>query len=491
MAVASALVDGRSVIKRPHAIIVGSGPNGLTAAARLATEGWLVNVYESAPTPGGAASSSHDVFDGTIVDMGAACHPFGVASPAFHNLNLESHGLQWVHAPFEMAHPFETGEAGLLSRSLTKTGDSLGKDSQAWVRLHAPIVSHIDDHLENLLRPFLRLPPNPYRLLQFGARGVWPASRLGKGLFDSEKAQALFAGSAIHAIISPTRLFTGAFGLIFGALGMSRGWPIAKGGTQSIVNALIKIIQTHGGCVHINHQVTDLRELPFADATILNMTPHQILRIKGTTISRLTKRQFQHWKHGTSTYKVDFHLKEPVPWKDPQVGQAGTVHVGGTVQEIAYAEKEATAGRLPDRPFVMVSQQYVADPSRGPVLWSYAHVPHGYIENHPGEIRELIIRQIERFAPGFRDVIKETFDTSTEKLETRNSNLIGGDIAGGSMAGPQIIVRPQLSLRPHRIKQGLYIASSSTPPGAGVHGMSGWWAAQEALADMKRVQLHG
>lgn len=471
---------------QPRAVIVGAGPNGLTAAARLATEGWEVDVYERARTLGGAASSSCDIFDDNIVDMGAAGHPFGVASPAFRALKLEGHGLRWLSAPYEMAHPFEDGEAGLLVNSLLDTAELLGDDAHSWTRLHTPIVEHIDEHLANLLGPILRWPAHPARMAQFGPPALVPASVLGKALFSTEKARALLAGSAVHAIASPARPFTGAFGLLFGALGMSRGWPVAEGGTQGIVNALVAVIRAHGGRIYTSCEVTDLRKLPRADATVLNLTPRQILKLGGLPLSRGTRRQLRGWKYGTATYKVDFLLREPVPWSDPRVGQAGTVHVGGTVAETCHAEEEAAAGRMPEHPFVMACQQYVADPSRGMTLWTYAHVPHGYVERFPGEVRETIIRQIERFAPGFRDVITDTHDTSPAGLEAWNPNLIGGDIAGGAMTGLQTLMRPRISAHPHRLGPGLYLASSATPPGAGVHGMPGWWAAEEALAEVRR-----
>lgn len=470
---------------QPRAVIVGAGPNGLTAAARLALEGWSVDVYERAKKPGGAAASTDDLFADAVVDLGAASHPFGVASPAFQALRLEEYGLRWLQAPYEMAHPLEEGEAGLLTNSLTETSELLGVDAAAWARLHSSVVEHIDDHLANLLKPVIGWPQNPARMAQFGSSGVLSASTLGKVLFSTEKARALLAGSATHAITSPRNVFTGAFGILFGALGMSHGWPVAEGGTQSIVNALIGTILSSGGRIHTNCNVTDLRDLPRADATVLNLTPRQILAMRGLPLSRRKRQSFRRWKYGTATYKVDFMLSEPVPWSDPRVARAGTVHVGGTVEEICRAEEEAAKGQMPEKPFVMVCQQYVADPSRGMALWAYAHVPHGYIERSSGEVRELITRQIERFAPGFRGVVTDTHETSPTELEKWNSNLIGGDIGGGSMTGMQSLIRPMISTHPYRLSNNVYLASAATPPGAGVHGMPGWWAAGEALAKIK------
>ena len=470
-----------------RAIIVGAGPNGLTAAARLAAEGWEVEVYERAPYIGGAAASSTDIFNNSIVDLGAAGHPFGIVSPAFNALKLEDHGLEWLSAGYEMAHPFEGETAVLLSRSLTATAEELGADAQAWEKLHAPIVENIDEHIANLLAPILRWPRYPARLAQFGIPSVASASILGKTFVSTERARALLAGSAVHAIASPTQPFTGAFGLLFGALGMRGGWPVAKGGTQSIIDSLSSVIHAYGGKIFTDCNVSDLRELPRAEATILNLTPRQVLQLRGTSLPHHTRWILSRWKYGTAAFKVDFLLSEPVPWSDLRVGRAGTVHVGGTVAEISRAEKSAASGRMPDKPFVLVGQQFVADPSRGLVLWSYAHVPHGYIERYPGEVREAIIRQIERFAPGFREVIVDTHETSPEGLESWNPNIIGGDIAGGAMTGAQTVFRPKISPKPHRLRSGLYLASSATSPGAGVHGVAGWWAAEEALTDLRNI----
>lgn len=463
--------------KQPHAVIVGAGPNGLTAAARLATAGWHVDVYERASHPGGAAASSTEIFPGTIVDLGAAGHPFGIASPAFRALDLESHGLRWRHARYPMAHPLEGAPAGILHNSLEETAAGLGTDARAWTRLHGHVVRNIDAHVNNALTPLVRWPEHPVRLAQFGAPGVLPASALARAAFSSPQARALFAGSAVHAITSPTRAFTSAFGLLFGALGMTRGWPVVEGGTQALADALVSLLRSHNALIHTGADITDVRSLPRADALILNLTPRQILRLGGLDLPARTRRNLRRWRYGSAVYKVDFHLSEPVPWADPRVGQAGTVHVGGSVEEISGAERDIGKRRMPVNPLVMVCQQYVADPSRGLVLWTYAHVPHGYEERYPGEVAGLIARQIERFAPGFRDTVLATHTTSPADLERWNPNLVGGDIAGGAMTGLQTVLRPRLSAHPHRLAPGIFMASGSTVPGAGVHGMPGWWAA--------------
>ncbi|WP_018297801.1 phytoene desaturase family protein [Corynebacterium lubricantis] len=469
---------------QPRANIVGGGVNGLTAAAFLARAGWEVHIFERGARVGGAATSSQEVFGaGTVVDLGAAGHPFGVASPAFRALDLEGHGLRWLRAPYEMAHPLEGGEAALLAGNLADTAELLGRDSRAWTRLHRPVVEHIDQHLDNFLGPILRWPRHPRRMVQFGLPGLASARALGKATLATERARALLAGSAVHAIASPATPLTGAFGLLFGGLGQTRGWPVAEGGTQAIVDSVVRVLARYGAQLHTGVEVSDLRELPAAEATVLNLTPRQILDLQGVDLPPAKTRQLKRWRYGPATYKVDFLLKEPVPWADAKVGQAGTVHLGGSVDEIVHAEDEVKAGRMPERPFVMACQQYVADPSRGLTLWTYAHVPHGFVEAYPGHVREAVIKQIERFAPGFRDVIKATHETAPAQLEAWNPNLIGGDIAGGAMVGKQVLMRPGIALRPHRIKAGLYLASSSSPPGAGVHGMPGYWAARAAIQE--------
>lgn len=484
---------------RPRAVVVGAGPNGLSAAALLAREGWDVEVHEAGPRPGGAAASAPLLGDGTIVDLGAAGHPFGVASPAFRQLRLEEHGLEWVSSALPMAHPLEDAPAALLHPGLDATAGGLGRDGRAWRALHHPIVEDIDAHLENILGPVLRWPAHPVAMARFGLRAAPPASALAGALFRDDLARALFLGSAAHAIAPLGHPLTGAFGTLFGALGMTRGWPVARGGTGAVVAALLDVLAVHGARVHTDHRITDLRELPDADAVLLDLTPSQIVELSGTGLSGRVRRQLGRWRHGAAAHKVDFLLDGPVPWRDPRVADATTVHVVGSSRELRRAEAEVFRGRLPERPFVLVCQQQAADPSRahGPargrtVVWTYAHVPAGYAQHRPGEVTDRLEAQIERFAPGFRDRVLQRRASDPEALERWNPNLVGGDVAGGAMTGLQSVLRPRPTLDPYRLgRPGLYLASSSAPPGAGVHGMPGAWAARAALADAAAARPDG
>lgn len=495
----------RSSGRARRAIVVGSGPNGLTAAALLARAGWRVDVYERNAQPGGAAASAGTLGTESVVDLGAAGHPFGVASPVFRDLDLTSHGLEWAHTEVPMAHPLPHGEAAVLYQNLTTTAERLGPDARRWRQVHQHMVEHIDEHLANLLGPMLRIPPHPLRLARFAPTALPSASWLTKTLFSTEAARALFLGSAAHAVVPLSQPFTGAFGTLFGALGMTRGWPAARGGTSSIISALVSVLTSHGGQLHLNHEVTNLAELPHADAIILNVTPAQVLRLTGQhniadhALATSTRRRLDTWRYGTAAYKVDFLLDGPIPWTNPEVAKAATVHVAGNSRELVHASVEVAAGRMPRYPFVMVGQQQAADPTRftgqdtnTTVVWTYAHVPHGYREPERGEIAGLIMHQIERFAPGFVARIRKQVSTSPAALETWNPNLIAGDIAGGAMTGLQALLRPGLTLDPYRLRTRmkhcadsprLYLASSSTPPGAGVHGMPGAWAARAVARD--------
>ena len=470
-----------------RAVVVGSGPNGLTAAALLAREGWEVDVYERHCAPGGASASAPVLGEGTVVDLGAAAHPFGVASPVFHELNLTGRGLRWLHPDLPMGHPLPKGPAALLHRDLGRTAEGLGADARAWRAVHGALVRQPEKLVEDVLGPMLRPWPHPVAMAQLGLRAPWPAAWTARAAFRTEQARALYTGSAVHAILPPGRPLTSAFGALFGALGMTTGWPVAEGGSGAIVAALVAVLEDHGGRLHLDHDVRDLRELPAADAVLLDMTPRQVAALAGTDLPAGYARALRRWRYGAAVSKVDFLLDGPIPWTDAALTGAGTVHLGGTSAQIQHAEAEAAAGRMPEQPFVMLCQQQAADPSRAmgaaagrTVVWSYAHVPHGWA----GDVRPLIEEQVERFAPGFRDRIVHAEASRPADLEAWDPNLVGGDIAGGSMGGLQLLLRPAPTPVPHRAgRPGLYLASASTPPGAGVHGMAGAWAVRTLLAD--------
>lgn len=479
------------------AVIVGAGPNGLTAACVLARAGLSVTVVEGHRTVGGAARSADVLGPGTTVDLGAACHPFGVASPAFQALGLQERGLEWLTPVIAAAHPLRGQDPGLLLRDLEDTvaglQDVTNDDGPAWRTLHAGPLGNLPEILDGALGPLLRWPNHPVAMADFGLRAPWSAATLAR-LFRSEQAKGLLAGSAAHASLPMTAPLTGAFAVLFNLLGMSNGWPVAKGGTQSIVNALVADLTAHGGRIETGRTVTDVRELGDPEVVMLDLTPRQLLRMRGLELPRRYRKSLSRWRYGTAVHKVDLLLDGPVPWYDPRIAQAGTVHVGGTLEEINHAARLAVRGSIPERPFVIAAQPTAVDPSRAPngqhILWGYAQVPHGYRgpDNNPHLAGDRLIHQIERFAPGIRERILRRVDHSPRDLEAMNPNLVGGSIGGGTLSGLQQVFRPVAKLNPYRTgAPGVYLCSSSTPPGGGVHGMGGYNAATTALRDLRQL----
>lgn len=475
-------------------VVVGAGPNGLTAACVLARAGLSVTVVEAETTVGGAARSGPVLGAGTVVDLGAACHPFGAVSPAFEALGLRAHGLEWLRPEIAAAHPMEDGEPGLLLPDLDRTADGLGNDAAAWRRLHAGPRDSIDHIVADSLGPLMRWPNHPLTMAKFGLRAPWPVTWTSRA-FRTERARALFTGSAAHATLPMTAPLTSAFAVMFNSLAAVNGWPVARGGTQAIVDALVADLTAHGGRIETGRRVSDVRELGDPDVLMLDLTPRQLLRLKGLDLSPSYRRRLNRWRYGTAVHKVDLLLDGPVPWYDQRVATAGTVHVGGTLAEINRAERLAATGTLPDRPFVMATQPTVVDLSRAPegkhILWAYAHVPYGYRgpAKNPNLAGDRVIEQIERFAPGLRERIVQRVDHSPADLQAMNANLVGGSIGGGSLAGLQQVFRPVPALNPYRTgAPGVYLCSSSTPPGGGVHGMGGHNAAMTALRELGLVR---
>lgn len=466
-----------------RAVVVGSGPNGLTAAAVLARAGLEVTVHEAAPHLGGAAASTELLAPGAVTDLGSAVHPLGAASPAFAALGLERHGLEWVHPQAPLAHPLDGRPSALLERSLPATMEGLGGDGRAWARLLGPVADRFDALLADVLRPVLRVPTHPVALGTFGARALWPASAVARGLFRDEPARALFAGLAAHAVLPLGAPLTSAFGVLLGAAAHAVGWPVARGGSGAITRALAADLAGHGGRVVLGSPVDALEDLGPAELVLLDVGPRELARLARGRLSPRHRRSLRGYRYGTASYKVDYLLDGPVPWRDPQTLRAATVHLGGGLGELAQAEADAAAGRMPQRPFVLLAQQSLSDRSRAPegreVVWTYCHVPRGYDGTGAGA---LLDAQVERFAPGFRDRVLARVETPPSALERWDRNLVGGDISGGSMAGLQSVLRPRPALRPYATPlPGVFLCSSSTPPGGGVHGMCGWHAARAAL----------
>jgi phytoene dehydrogenase-like protein len=463
--------------------IIGSGPNGLAAAITLAQRGVAVTVYERNTAPGGACSTAELTLPGFHHDLGSSCYPFGVASPFFRSLPLEQHGLRWIEPPTPLAHPLDDGTAVTLEHELAATATQLGAhDGRAWSSLLAATVRHWPQLVDDFMRPLLRLPSHPLAMAQFGPPALLPARTLARLAFRDERARALFAGCAAHSVQPLTQLATAATGVVFCAAGHTTGWPIVAGGAQSLTAALVAHLKTLGGRVVLGAEVTDLRELPTADATLFDTSVAALSRIAGPALSPGYIRRLATYQPGPGIFKLDYALSQPIPWRDPACLRAATVHLGGTLDEIARSEDEAFHGRPSDHPYVLLVQPSLFDPARAPAgqhtAWAYCHVPAGSNLDRTAAIE----RQIARFAPGFQDVVLARVASNAAELAAWNPNLAGGDVSGGAMTLPQLLFRPT----PRLYRTGnpaVYLCSASTPPGGGVHGMCGHLAALAALGD--------
>ncbi|MCH8206565.1 MAG: NAD(P)/FAD-dependent oxidoreductase [Chloroflexi bacterium] len=452
-----------------------------SAAIAIAQAGRSVLVVEAKETIGGGARSAELTLPGYVHDVCSAIHPLAVGSPFFSTLPLSEHGLEWIHPPACLAHPFDDGSAAVLERSVEMTADGLGRDAAAYRKLMSPLVINWDKLARQLLGP-LRPPRHPLVLARFGMRAVRSAQGLAKAFFKGEKARALFAGMAAHSFLRLDRPPSAAFGLVLGASGHAVGWPIPRGGSQGISDALAGYLRSIGGEIVTGTSIESVDELPRARAILLDVTPRQVIRIAGSRLPRGYRRKLEGYRYGPGVFKMDWALDGPVPWKAPECARAGTVHLGGTIDEIVGSERLVWEGEHPEKPLVLLAQQSLFDPSRAPegmhTAWAYCHVPNG----SRFDMTDRIESQIERFAPGFRDRILARSVMSTERLEEYNPNYIGGDINGGIQDFRQLFTRPTLSLVPYSTPaRGLYICSSSTPPGGGVHGMCGYHAARAAL----------
>ena len=461
------------------AIIIGAGPNGLAAAIELARSGKSVRIYEANSTVGGGARSAELTLPSFTHDVCSAVYPLTLGSPFFSTLPLDQYGLQFIHSPIALAHPFDDGTAAILDVSVETTSEKLGRDRSAYRNLMTPFVERWHDLANDLLGP-PRLPRHPLITTRFGIRAIRSAKSFAESTFNEDKTRALFAGLAAHSFLALDRLATSAFGLVLGLLAHTNGWPVAKGGSQSISNALAAYLRDLGGEIFMDHRIESLSELPPAKAILCDLTPRQIVRIAGASLPSRFRRRLTRYRYGPAAFKMDWALNCPVPWRSPECSEAATIHLGGSFAEILASEKLVNSGQHAEKPFIILCQPSLFDHSRAPqgkhTLWAYCHVPNG----SQVDMTASIENQIERFAPGFRDCILARSVMTPANLEQRNANLVGGDINGGSQHLAQMFTRPTARLY-STPKKGLYICSSSTPPGGGVHGLCGYHAARVAL----------
>jgi phytoene dehydrogenase-like protein len=467
--------------RRLDAVVVGAGPNGLAAAVTLARHGHEVQVLEAASDIGGGTRSCELTVPGVLHDICAAIHPLAAASPFLTSLPLGRHGLEWRWPEIQLAHPLDGSRAALLVRSLDVTAAGLGPDERRWRQTFRPSTEHFEDLAQAVLGPFIRVPRHPVTLARFGSEAVLSATRLARR-FSTDEARALFAGSAAHITAPLERPATASVGLALTAAGHTVGWPVAAGGSQTVSAALARLLVELGGTIETGRSVTSLDQLPGARVTLLDVSPPALVRLASDRLPGRIRASLARWRYGAAAFKLDLAVEGGVPWSSEPCRRAATVHVGGRLEEIAAAERDTGQGRMPARPFVIVGQQYLCDPgrSRGDVhpVWAYAHVPNGY----PWDVSDLVLDQIERFAPGLRERIVGRHVMSPAALEDHNPNYVGGDIAGGATTGRQLLFRPRPAIDPYATGvPGLYLCSAATPPGPGVHGMCGHLAARRAL----------
>ncbi len=463
------------------AVVVGAGPNGLSAGIAIALTGRSVLIVEGQDTVGGGARSAALTLPGFLHDVCSAVHPLAVASPFLSTLPLSDHGLEWVQPPAPLAHPLDDGTAVMLERSVEATAGGLGPDQASYVRLFGPLVRDWAKLAADILGP-LRVPRRPLVTARFGIAGLRSALSLAQSRFSGERARALFAGLAAHSILPLERSPSAAIGLVLGASAHAVGWPMPRGGSQRISDALAAHLTSLGGRIETGTPVERLEDLPSAAVTLLDITPRQVIGIAGQRLPRSFRRKLESYRYGPAAFKMDWALTGPVPWRSPECARAGTLHLGGTMAEIAQAEREVWAGRHPDRPFVLFSQPSLFDPSRAPegrhTAWAYCHVPNG----SRFDMADRIEAQVERFAPGFRELVLKRSVRPPAALERYNPNYVGGDINGGVQDLGQLFSRPARMFSPYAVPStDLFICSSSTPPGGGVHGMCGYYAARAAL----------
>ncbi len=464
------------------AVVVGAGPNGLAAAIVLAQAGKSVLVVEGKETIGGGTRTAELTLPDFWHDICSAIHPLALGSPFLRSLPLSEYGLEFVQPTYAFAHPFDNAPPALLAQSIEATAATLGEDRNTYPRFIQPFVRRWHDLAEDILAP-LRIPPkHPFLLARFGIKALPSARLAARWFFKDYRTKGFFAGAAAHSIMDLNRLPSASFGLVLMALGHAVGWPIPRGGSHKITSAMAAYFESLGGKIQTGWMVTTVDELPQARAVLFDLTPCQILKVAGHRLPEGYKKQLEKYRYGAGVFKIDWALSEPIPWKYKDVGFAGTVHLGGTFEEIARSEHLIGQDKVSDRPYVLLAQQSLFDSSRAPggkhTGWAYCHVPNGFT----GDMTNIIETQVERFAPGFRDTILARHSFSPAQLESYNPNYVGGDINGGIQDLGQLFTRPTWSLVPYAMpSEGLYICSSATPPGGGVHGMGGYHAAQVVL----------
>jgi phytoene dehydrogenase-like protein len=468
------------------AVVVGSGPNGLAAAVALAREGASVLVLEGSEEIGGGTRSAELTLPGFLHDVCSAVHPTGILSPFFRQLPLEKHGLVWIRPAASVAHPMDGAPAVMLYRSLARTQERLGRDAGAWARLVAPFLDSPHELLADAMAP-LRIPAHPIQMLRFGMRAAFSANRLARLLFREAPARALFAGCAAHSILPLTAPLSAALGVMFAITGHVEDWPVAAGGSRAIAQSLASYLQSLGGRVETGRRIERLDELPPSRVVLFDTSPEQLSRIAGDALPAGYRRRLGRYRYGPGVFKLDWALDGPIPWSDPACLEASTVHVGGTLEEIAASEGDMYRGRHSERPYLIVCQQSQFDPTRAPAGkhtgYAYCHVPHGSIV----DMTDAIESQIERFAPGFRRRILARHAMSPAWLERHNPNYKGGAITGGVADAFQLFTRPVARLDPYSTPNPrLFLCSAATPPGGGVHGQCGFWAARSALRRLGR-----
>ncbi len=469
---------------RYDAVVVGSGPNGMGAAITLARAGKSVLLREAAATLGGSCRSAELTQPGFVHDICSTVQALAVASPFMRSVPLAEHGLELVHPLAPYAQPLDDGTAAIAYQSIEDTVTTLGRDASAYRKLMAPLVRDWEVMLPALLAPPSPFTKHPLKMMRFGMKAIRSARSVANSWFSGAHAKALFAGVAAHAIVPLEWAGTAAYGLVLGASAHAGGWPVAKGGSQKLTDALVSYFKSLGGTVETNAPVESLEEFASTKAVLCDLTPRQLIRIAGSKMPDGFRRRLQNFRYGPGVHKVDWALSGPIPWKCPDVARAGTVHLGGTFDELADAERAPWEGRHAERPYVLLVQASLFDSTRCPdgkhSAWAYCHVPNGSTL----EVTEQIEAQVERFAPGFKDLILAKSVMSTADMERHNPNLIGGDITGGAQILKQVLARPTFAMNPYRTPmKGVYLCSSSTPPGGGVHGMCGFHAAKTALRD--------